>query len=494
MNIETKSSARQPVFVLVGGTGDLAKRMLWPSLAKLEQDGFLAKSQRIISISREKLGPEDFATFVSDAIVARLGKSFDTKALATFIPRLTHLSLDINDAEWGAKLKAELGEIHDLDIVFFLSTSPSLFSPILAHIKKAAMNLAPNRLIVEKPLGHDLPSSVVINDVLADVFDETRLFRIDHYLGKETVQNLLALRFGNTVFEPLWNSRSIDHVQITIAESLGVADRLDYYDNYGALKDMVQNHLLQLVCLVAMEPPAGLSANALRDEKVKVLKSLKTIDASNVVKNTARGQYGAGYADGQSNKGYEFEKGSPSNTETFVAIKAEIANWRWAGTPFYLRTGKCLPSRKTEIVIQFRPVPHSIFGNQIEANRLVIRLQPEEDISLTIMNKSPGLTFEGLQLQPLALSLSLAHAFDEGSKKSPMRRIAYERLILDALHGNNAHFVRRDEVEAAWKWVDGIAEGWKKSYPKPHSYPAGTFGPVNAYTLFDRDSDLSWLD
>lgn len=494
MNSATKSSKRQPIFVLVGGTGDLAKRMLWPSLAKLEQDGFLPDNQRIISISREKLNREEFGVFVSDAVTTRLGKAFDNKALAAFIPRLTHLSLDINDHEWGDKLAESLSDINELDIVFFLSTSPSLFSPILSHIKKAGMNFAPNRLIVEKPLGHDLASSVEINDILADAFDESRLFRIDHYLGKETVQNLLALRFGNTVFEPLWNSRSIDHVQITIAESLGVADRLDYYDNYGALKDMVQNHLLQLLCLVAMEPPSGLSANALRDEKVKVLKSLKTIDASNVAKNTARGQYSAGYADGQNNKGYEVEKGSASNTETFVAIKAEIANWRWAGTPFYLRTGKCLPSRKTEIVIQFRPVPHSIFGDKIEANKLVIRLQPEEDISLTLMNKSPGLTFEGLQLQPLALSLSLAHAFDEGTKKSPMRRIAYERLILDALHGNNAHFVRRDEVEAAWKWIDGIVEGWQKAYPKPHSYPAGTFGPVNAYTLFDRDSDLTWFD
>jgi glucose-6-phosphate 1-dehydrogenase len=487
--------ARQSVFVLVGGTGDLALRMLWPSLAMLDQDGFLADDMRIISVSREKLEPKDFCTRVSDAITKRIGAAnIEAQTLGAFMPRLTHLALDATDPEWGAKLKAELGETDNLDIVFFLSTSPSLFQPICQQLRDAGLNAAPNRVIIEKPLGHDLGSSKAINDVVATAFDEARVFRIDHYLGKETVQNLLALRFANTVFEPLWNSRSIEHVQITVAETVGTGDRLGYYDDYGALRDMVQNHLLQLLCLVAMEPPSGLSSDALRDEKVKVLKSLKPIDATNVQQNTARGQYGAGYADGAATKGYEVEKGSPSNTETFVALKAEIANWRWAGTPFYIRTGKCLPSRKTEIVIQFRPVPHSIFGDKVEANRLVIRLQPEEDISLTVMNKAPGLTADGLQLQSLALSLSLVNAFDGNGNKPARRRIAYERLILDAIMGNNAHFVRRDEVEAAWKWIDGIEDGWAKSYPRPHTYPAGTFGPVNAYTLFDREHGHTWND
>jgi len=255
---------------------------------------------------------------------------------------------------------------------------------------------------------------------------------------------------------------------------------------------MVQNHLLQLLCLVAMEPPSGLSSDALRDEKVKVLKSLQRINDHNVQTHTARGQYSSGLLEGTKSQGYIEQKGSGSDTETFVAIKAEINNWRWAGVPFYLRTGKCLPSRKTEIVVQFKPVPHSIFKASLTANRLVIHLQPEEDIALTVMNKSPGLTSDGMQLENLALSLTLVNAFDKAGQKPHRRRIAYERLILDALCGNNTHFVRRDEVEAAWEWIDGIVDGWKTNYPKPHPYPAGTFGPMAAYRLFHAQH--TWND
>ncbi|MFT4089508.1 MAG: glucose-6-phosphate dehydrogenase [Asticcacaulis sp.] len=488
------TSRRQPVFVLVGGTGDLALRMLWPSLAMLDQDGFLADDLRLVSIARESITHDAFIERVSAAVQKRSGDALEDGTLEKFTSRLTHLPLDAYDPEWGAKLKAEIGEAEDLDIVFFLSTSPSLFKPLCERILEAGLNAAPNRVIIEKPLGRDLASSKVINDSVAVAFDESRVFRIDHYLGKETVQNLIALRFANTVFEPLWNSRSIDHVQITVSETVGTGDRLGYYDEYGALRDMLQNHLLQLLCLLAMEPPAGLSADSLRDEKVKVLKSLKPIDASNVLQNTARGQYGPGYAGDEKIAGYEAEKGSPSNTETFVALKAEIANWRWSGTAFYLRTGKCLPNRTTEVVIQFRPVPHALFGSEATPNRLVIRLQPDEDISLTVMNKAPGLSADGQQqLQPLALSLSLINAFNGNGNKPPRRRIAYERLILDALNGNNAAFVRRDEVEAAWAWVDGIAAGWEKAYPKPQIYPAGTNGPTSAYTLLDRDGRV-WND
>ena len=487
------SGNRQQVFVLVGGTGDLAMRMLWPSLAMLDQDGFLASDLRMVSVAREKCSVNGFHDRVAENLQKRVGKDLEPGTQEKFLKRLHHVSLDASDPEWGIKLKAEIGDIRNLDIVFFLSVSPSLFKPICEQLRIAGLSHAPNRVIIEKPIGRDLASSKVINDSVGHAFEESRVFRIDHYLGKETVQNLIALRFGNTVFEPLWNSQSIDHVQITIAETVGVGERLGYYDEYGALRDMLQNHLLQLVCLTAMEPPSGLSSDALRDEKVKLLRSLKPIDASNVVHNTARGQYGPGFADGAKVAGYEAEKGSPSNTETYVAVKLEIANWRWAGTPFYLRTGKCLPSRTTEIVIQFKPVPHSIFGGDTQPNRMVIRLQPEEDIKLVIMNKSPGLTSEGMHLTALDLSLSLVAVFDSNGSKPPRRRIAYERLILDALNGNNAQFVRRDEVEAAWSWVDGIIEGWKQSYPKPQMYPAGTFGPVNAYTLLDRDG-RAWND
>jgi glucose-6-phosphate 1-dehydrogenase len=479
--------------VLIGGTGDLALRMLWPSLSMLDQDGFLSSDVRLISVAREAVEPLAFLERVKAAVTKRVGKDLEAGTLEQFCNRLSHLALDASDPEWGHKLKAKLGDISTLDIVFFLSTSPTLFKPICEHLYHSGLSATPNRVIIEKPLGRDLLSSKVINDSVAVAFDEARVFRIDHYLGKETVQNLLALRFGNTVFEPLWNSRSIDHIQITVSETVGVGDRLGYYDEYGALRDMLQNHMLQLLCLLAMEPPAGLSADALRDEKVKVLRSLKPIDASNVKDNTARGQYGAGYSEGEKVLGYEAEKGSPSLTETYVALKAEIANWRWAGTPFYLRTGKYLPSRSTEIVIQFKAVPHSIFGTEVKPNSLIIRLQPEEDISLTVMNKAPGLSAEGMQLQPLALSLSLTNAFDSNGDKPPRRRIAYERLILDALNGNNAAFVRRDEVEAAWMWVDGIVEGWQQVNMKPQIYQAGTNGPMSAHVLLDRD-ERSWND
>lgn len=493
MSLSTSFANRKPVFVLVGGTGDLALRMLWPSLAMLDQDGFLDKELRIISVAREAVDRPAFLERVSAAVQKRIGADLEATTLDQFLPRLSHIALDASDPQWGAKLKAELGEADALEVVYFLSVSPSLFKPICEHLESAGLSKAPNRVIIEKPLGRDLASSKVINDSVAHAFDEARTFRIDHYLGKETVQNLLALRFANTVFEPLWNAQSIDHVQVSVSETVGTGDRLGYYDDYGALRDMVQNHLLQLVCLLAMEPPSNFNADALRDEKVKVLRSLKPITADNVRDVTARGQYGPGFAEGKQVAGYEAEKGSPSNTETYVAIKAEIANWRWAGTPFYLRTGKTLPSRTTEVVIQFRPVPHSIFGSAAQPNRLVIRLQPDEDIKLTVMNKAPGLSADGMQLQPLDLSLSLSNAFDGNGDKPPRRRIAYERLILDALNGNNAAFVRRDEVEAAWAWVDGISAAWAEAYPKPQIYPAGTNGPMSAYMLLDRDHRV-WND
>ena len=493
MSPSATRSGRTPVFVLVGGTGDLAERMLWPSLAMLDQDGFLDENLRVISVARQKLDHDAFVDFVTKAIKTRIGKDLEAGTLEHFLPRISHLSLDASNDQWGPGLKKALGNLDEIDVTYFLSVSPTLFKPICEHLASSGLNAAPNRVIIEKPIGRDLASSKEINDAVAHAFDETRTFRIDHYLGKETVQNLIALRFGNIIFEPLWNAQSIDHIQITVAETVGVGERLGYYDEYGALRDMLQNHLLQLVCLTAMEPPSGLSSDALRNEKVKVLKSLKPIDASNVLETTARGQYGPGYAEGHKVAGYEAEKGSPSNTETFVAVKAEIANWRWAGTPFYLRTGKCLPSRTTEIGIQFRDVPHSIFGGEARPNKLIIRLQPDEDIKLTIMNKSPGLTAEGMHLQALDLSLSLSAAFDANGHKAPRRRIAYERLILDALGGNNAQFVRRDEVEAAWEWVDGIIDGWNKTGMKPDIYQAGSPGPMSSHLMLAQDG-RKWND
>ncbi len=315
----------------------------------------------------------------------------------------------------------------------------------------------------------------------AEVQTQSRIFRIDHYLGKETVQNLLALRFANILFEPLWNKTHIDNVQITVFETVGVEGRWGYYDQYGALRDMVQNHILQLLCLVALEPPAKLDPDAVRDEKVKVLRSLKPITGHAVEVKTVRGQYADGNVEGAAVPGYAREAGGrSSDTETFVALEAEIDNWRWAGVPFYLRTGKRMGKRLTEIVIQFRPVPHSVFAgdghHDLIPNRLTITLQPEERISLALMNKTPGLTSQGMRMNPLSLNLSLDDAF-----RTHRRRIAYEQLLLDALNGNPTLFVRGDETEAAWKWIDGIIAGWKESRMKPEPYWAGSDGPERAF-------------
>jgi glucose-6-phosphate 1-dehydrogenase len=342
-------------------------------------------------------------------------------------------------------------------------------------------------VMVEKPLGRDLASCRAINDALAHAFSEDRIFRVDHYLGKEAVQNLLALRFANTFFEPLWNKVSIAQVQITVAETVGVEDRWSYYDEYGAIRDMVQNHLLQLLCLVAMEPPPSLDADAVRNEKVKVLRSLRPIAARDADRMTVRGQYRAGVSETRAVPGYTDENDAKkSGTETFIALRANIDNWRWAGVPFYLRTGKRLPNRRSEIVIQFRDVPHSIFSGDLLANRLTIRLQPEEQISLLLMNKTPEL--ERMDLKPLALNLSLSDAFGSGR-----RRIAYERLLLEAIHNKPTLFVRRDEAEAAWTWIDEIIGGWKRAGSEPATYSAGSWGPSGAFALTERDGH-SWYE
>ncbi|MEM9232980.1 MAG: glucose-6-phosphate dehydrogenase, partial [Pseudomonadota bacterium] len=351
---------------------------------------------------------------------------------------------------------------------------------------------APNRIVVEKPIGHDFESNVAINDALADAFDENRTFRIDHYLGKETVQNLIALRFGNTIFEPLWNAVSIDSVQITIAEGGGIEGRGDYYDDYGAIRDMVQNHLLQLLCLVAMEPPASLDADAVRNEKVKVLKSLAPITPENVESKTVRGQYPEGFDEaGNKAPDYLTDAGrEASDTESFVALTAELRNWRWAGVPFYLQTGKRMGERKTEIVISFRSLPHSIFSGTLSANELIITLQPKEEVRMQIMNKRPGLTSGTMSLQELSLDLSLADHLPAGQSR---RRIAYEQLILDALNNNPALFVQRDEQEAAWTWIDGIVAAWEVQDMRPKPYRAGAAGPSAKHTLTERN-EHSWYE
>jgi len=472
--------------IFFGSTGDLAQKMLYPSLYFLDSEGHLPADLAVIGFAHTALSEADFVAQTRSAVVERAGKDFSEEAWGRFAARLRYCAGDINAAKDYAPLAKLLDGVGTC--VYYLSTSPDFFGPIAHQLKAAGLAHDGARIAIEKPIGHDLASCREIETALAEAFSENRIYRVDHYLGKETVQNLIALRFANTFFEPLWNKDSIEHVQITVAETIGVERRWSYYDSYGALRDIVQNHLLQLLCLVAMEPPSDLDPDSVRNEKVKVLRSLRQIGADDVERQTVRGQYRKGFSDEGPVPGYTEETGgAKSNTETFVALAAHIDNWRWAGVPFYLRTGKRLPIRSTQIVVQFRPLPHSIFPNtDVMANRLTIRLQPEEEISLQLMNKRP--TLDSMRLRPLSLDLNLSDAF-----KGKRRRIAYERLLLEALKGNSFLFVRRDEVETAWKWIDAIIDGWKDRNMKPAPYTAGTWGPSSAFALNERNGH-SWYE
>jgi len=397
---------------------------------------------------------------------------------------LGYQALDASHPDGFGALAGKVGAVSD-GLAIFLSTAPSLFEPTIAGLAQAGLAGERVRIGLEKPLGTDLATSRQINDAVSAAFPEERIFRIDHYLGKETVQNLLALRFANILFEPLWNATHIEHVQITVAETVGLEGRVGFYDGAGALRDMVQNHMLQLLALVAMEPPSRFDATAVRDEKVKVLRSLRLLGEGDSV----TGQYRAGAIDGVAVPGYDEELGQASGTETFVALKAHIDNWRWKGVPFYLRTGKRLPQRATEIVIQFRCVPHSIFagaGATTQPNRLIIGIQPTENIRLSVMAKVPGLDRGGLRLREVPLDISMPNAF-AGVKK----RIAYERLLLDLIEGDQTLFVRRDEVEAQWDWIDSIRAGWTERGLGPKPYTAGSWGPSAAIALAERDG-VTW--
>jgi len=474
--------------VIFGATGDLARTMVFPSLYYLDADGLLPEGLLIVGTARSDADDAAFVEQIKKAVSARVGAGFSEEVWLRFAKRLGYCA---GDATKDDVYKALAGKLKGIEeITFYLATSPDFFATIAAHLKSAGLAHRHSRIAVEKPLGHDLATSREIEKGLEAAFTEDRIFRVDHYLGKETVQNLLALRFANTLFEPLWNKDSIEHVQITVAETVGAGGRWSYYDHYGALRDIVQNHLLQLLCLIAMEPPANMQPDSVRNEKVKVVRSLRPIGENEVEQQTVRGQYTKGYSEGGAAPGYAQEKdGGPSDTETFVALAAHIDNWRWAGVPFYLRTGKRMAERSTLIVVQFKPVPHSIFSRRgLVANRLTIRLQPEEEISLSLMNKTPSLDHGGMELKPLSLDLNLIDAY-----KNARRRIAYERLLMDALAGNQTLFVRRDETEAAWAWIDAIADGWKARDIKPLAYAAGTSGPSAQYALTERHGD-SWVD
>lgn len=477
--------------LLFGATGDLARRMLIPSLFVLHADGLIPDCLQIVGTARSPLSDEEWRSFAAEALAEFLpADRTDQAQISDFLLRLFYQPVDASNPDDFPALTTKIGE-SDRGIAIFLSTAPALFEATITGLKAAGLTGDKVRIGLEKPLGTDLATSRAINDAVASAFPESRTFRIDHYLGKETVQNLLALRFANMMFEPLWNSNGIDHVQITVSETVGLEGRVGFYDEAGALRDMVQNHMLQLLALVAMEPPASFNATAIRDEKVKVLRSLRPIDEESAPTHSVIGQYGAGASRGTAVPGYAEELGKVSKTETFVALKAHVDNWRWHGVPFYLRTGKRLPSRHSEIFIQFKKIPHSIFARRdrkMQANKLIIRLQPEEYIRLLVMAKEPGLDRDGIVLREVPLDLSLTNAF-AGAR----RHIAYERLLLDLIEGDPTLFVRRDEVEAQWEWIDTIRAGWAANQMSPKEYSAGSWGPSAAIALTERDG-VSWHD
>ncbi|WP_413586071.1 glucose-6-phosphate dehydrogenase [Aquipseudomonas alcaligenes] len=474
--------------LVFGGTGDLALHKLLPALYHLHRDGRLPTDMRILAAARNVLNRAEYQALAERRCRAQVARSdFDNDTWASFAARLDYLAMDLSQSAEFGRLARFLGaHACNRGRIYYLATAPDLFEAIAEHLAIAGLAGSDTRIVLEKPIGRSLESAREINAAIGAVFSEPQVFRIDHYLGKETVQNLMALRFANALFEPIWRAGHIDHVQISVNETLGVENRGAYYDKAGAMRDMVQNHLLQLLCLVAMEAPVRFDAESVRNEKVKILEALKPIAGLDVHDKTVRGQYVAGKIGGQEVPAYYFEKhvDNDSDTETFVAIQAEIDNWRWAGVPFYLRTGKRMAKKCSEIVIQFKPVPHRLFEGS-QANRLVISLQPEERITLQLMGKSPG---KGMQLTPIELDLNLAQVFPQ-----KRRWDAYERLLLDVIEGDSTLFMRRDEVEAAWAWIDPILKGWQDNYQDPRPYPAGRNGPEQANTLLEL-AGREWED
>ncbi len=469
--------------VIFGATGDLSKIKLLPALFRRYRDGQIDSSCRIIGVSRTKMDREGFIDFVSTACKAADIETTE-KDWQGFVSLLHYFQLDATDsnADWG-ELRQTLNQ-DERTLIFYLAVAPHIFVPICNALGQNGLNEKQVRVVLEKPIGTDLATARAINMGVGEIFDESQIFRMDHYLGKETVQNLLVLRFANILFEPLWSRNMIDHVQITVSESLGVEGRADYYDRAGALRDIIQNHLLQLLCLIAMEAPNSIHANDIRAEKIKVLRALNPFTAESAKTNTVRAQYMAGTINGQTVNGYA-EALSPemgdSQTETFVAVKAEINNWRWAGVPFYLRTGKRMAERYSEIILQFKSTPYNLFGEgENTPNRLVLRLQPDEGMRLFMLVKEPGPG--GMRLKHLPLNLSYEDSFSTISYHD-----AYERLLMDVARGNLQLFMGHEEVEAAWAWVDSLIKAWAENEQPVEQYVAGTEGPLQAMMLMDRD-------
>ena len=468
--------------VFFGGTGDLTWRKLMPALLQAFRHGKLPPNGRILAVARDERSDAEYRRFIHDRFVeVDSAKRPSDDEFTRFAEMLHYRRMDLSQPSHYAGLKAWLDERNADTVVLYLATSPYLFPVVCEQLGLAGLNGAKVRVVLEKPLGHDLASALEINRVVRSAFAETQAFRIDHYLGKPAVQNLSALRFGNALFEPLWRRESIANIQITLAEGLGVGTRGDYYDNTGALRDMVQNHALQLLTMIAMEPPSSNDADAIRDEKLKVLRSLRPFTAESVTRDVVRGQYKAGTIDGKPVPGYLDEVKVPpgSHCETFVALRTEVQNWRWAGVPFYLRTGKRLASQHSQIVVNFREVPHPIFPGSARANKLVIKLQPEDGLELHLLAAKGSA--QGEMLAPVSLDLDFDKAFESE------RVGAYERLLMDAIAGRLNLFVRSDEQVQAWRWVEPVLKAWAADPNGPRTYAAGTWGPPASSAMVARD-------
>ena len=470
--------------IIFGASGDLSARKLFPALFQLERLNLLEDDLRIAAVARTQQSLEDFLPALKGKMSSYMGNDAPTEEeWASFTQRFSYVSVNFAEPDQYGELRDWLDD--DRVSLFYFATPPSLFAPICEHLSATNCLAGDCRIVVEKPIGENLESSVKVNETLAKYFDEKAIYRIDHYLGKETVQNLLVLRFANSFINSQWDNTCIDHVQITVGEMVGIEGRWSYYDKVGQLRDMVQNHLMQLMCLVAMEPPNSLEAESIRDEKVKIVRALRRIDTQSVTEKVVRGQYINGWIRGTAVPGYLDEDGcemDSSDTETYIAIKAHIDNWRWSGVPFYLRTGKRLPEKVTEIVIQYKSLPHNIFGTGANIpNKLVIRLQPNEGIELSMVSKKQSLK-ERMSLQSHLLDLD----FREGSD---LDRIpdAYERLFLDAIQGDQSLFVGREEIEESWRWCDQLIAACKEQQVPALPYQAGSWGPAKAEVLIEKD-------
>jgi len=471
--------------VIFGGTGDLARRKILPALFRRYCVGQMPKDARIIGAARSDMTDDGYRGMVQDAIREFVGgTACEDGSLDSFIDRLSYVKVDATGEEGWAELTQKVVSVDRVEAYYF-SVAPSLFGPLAERLQSHGLADRKARIVVEKPFGRDLETAKALNATLAQYFDEGQIYRIDHYLGKETVQNLMAVRFGNVLFEPLWNSQFVDHIQITVAETVGVGGRGDYYDKSGAMRDMVQNHLMQLLCLIAMEPPSRFDPDAVRDEKLKVIRALDPVEPHHIV----RGQYGQDPDDPEGHPDYRTAAENPrSTTESFVALKTHISNWRWAGTPFYLRTGKRMHKRSSEITVVFKDTPHSIFAEDAGRHRnvLSIRLQPNEGMTLDVTIKEPGPG--GMRLIDVPLDMAFADALGPDGGQTVD---AYERLIMDVIRGNQTLFMRGDEVEAAWTWTDPIIEGWQARNDVPKPYDSYSQGPEDAHQLMRRD-DREW--